>query len=256
MVRVAVYFWNFFKELHGVVSSILLLFLFVAFMSEKLSDFSPIVKIVLILLPFLAGLFLISIIRTKFIAWRNLIETKEVEKEISKIEEDTNLKNFYSSLPSDRTLNHWRKVADLRAVAWSSDAVLNGFSLLIVFTESRTEIDPLISYDSKWKGEELTINFKKKALKERYSKRLFSNTSRKLGKPFFKILSWRKAIKKVLDRVSSGKKEYIEIVIHSHQGNMTIYVIYILGEISHHLNYSFDGKILIDTLSKTEVKVK
>lgn len=258
MFKLITYLWNFLRDLGAVVTSIGLLLFLAPQLIDGLSDFTPIIRIVIFSLFFLMILFLLGILRTRFIKWKNTIETKGVENEIAEIGKTLDIRNFDTVLPNEKTIKKWLKIADSKARQWSSDALRDDFNMEIMMpkSEKRFYISAKVSYVSRWKNEMLGVyfGFDKQTESFRKLKRYDNGNQQKL---LFKYPNWRKAVAKAVEKISTQKLQSLFIMLRSnwHEKGINIWLGYSVGKVDHQLTFIYDGKTLVNSDDGTKIRI-
>lgn len=219
---------------------------------EELSKLPIFFKIPFIIFSVIAGIFLFRIFVLRFKKWRENTETREVKKELARIESQFDLRNFSSALPSDKILGRWLKLARLKGSLWSADARIEGVTLHIRKGDpsSKLEVSLQISYVSSWKNEMFIVWYGHVLEGAEHFKKLPKGYARSMGKPFFEYPGWRKAVLKAVEKINTNELRSFNIQLTSFDKDFNININYELGKIEHELEFSYNGKKLVDLMEQ------
>lgn len=251
------YLFNFLRDLLTVVGSIVYVLLVTPWVLDKLSDFTPIIRIVILSLFVLTILFLLGILRTRVIKWKDTTEAKEVEDEIEKIKETANIRDFNTILPSEKAIRRWARLSDSKAKQWSSDAMRADYHITIMKSSSTAEVRIFSSmgYISKWKKESLSVYFGSGKKATEYFRELESFDTHNPTKLLFEYPNWRKAVIKAFEKINTQKLDRFHVMITTHETYLGIWLGYTFGKVGHSLSFEYNGKTLVNLKDKTKIKI-
>lgn len=260
IINLVLYLWNFLSSLGGIISLLATMGFLGILDIKEFPKFPIVLQILFVTLLVIGMVFIFRISVVRFRKWRGELETREVEEELSRSKNQSNLKNFNVILPNSKSLERWVRLGDAKGNLWSTDAKRDFVNLYIDKSGSSSgfEIVVQIGYVSDWKNEKLTVYFGHviggRIGREKYEK-LSRGDFQERVRPFFRYPKWREVVLKSIEKIDSGQVDRLEIQVSSKEGRFDINMRYELGKVGNKLQFSYDGKSLVNLSDNSKTKI-
>lgn len=239
--------WKFLADFAGVISTIGLFIVVSKYLFKKLEILLSthlIYGILLLILIFIAVIFLVLLAEEKLHKLINLTQKELVLEKISEIvkksipRDDFNIEDF---IPKKSLLKQVLSIATKESLIWSHDSKLESYNFYLERTENKIRITIQIIFISDWKKEALTIYYPSMSKdKERQD----TGEIYKDNYLFFNNKYWKKAIltsyKKINSKVSDFKMQFCS----SYDNKFSINYNYEIGELKDKMSFTLVDETL------------